>query len=116
MISIPRICRIIALITSIPLIIISYLYLLSGYALLKPSIVENLTLGLIDYRKAVLIHLNPLTRWILIALASIHSTTGLWLTTYSVKNTVLRLILRISIVLLSVLIILHLAIIEVLHA
>ncbi len=100
--------------SSIPLALTSYLYLVSGYGLAKPWVVDKLSLGLLSYRTSVLIHVHRPVRIAMIVLASIHGFSGFWLMTYRAKSAVLRSILRVAILALTIAALTLVAMIEIL--
>lgn len=110
--NIAKLCRLVVLYTSVPLAVLGYVYLLSGYALTKPQLVEKLSLGFMTYRRAVEIHIAPTARLILVALALAHGFCGLWLASGGIANRVARLIVRTVIAALTLLAAVGIALLE----
>ncbi len=77
-------------ITAFILLFLIYLFILSGYGLINPRIVERYSLGLINYRVAVALHLNPILRLALIISSSIHGLTGFTLLSHRIRNRIYR--------------------------
>ncbi len=79
--------------TAIPLLLGLYLLYLSGYGLTTRR-AEKLTLGLIDYRKSVILHTGILPYFVGI-LVVVHAVAGIGLMiNRRVKNPTLRLFLE----------------------
>jgi len=89
--SIIRLYRLILDITAIVLFIMIYLYLISGYGLIKTSTIEEYSGGLIGRHNVYLLHLNPMLRLGLILVTALHGTTGFTLLSYRIKSRRYRL-------------------------
>ncbi|RLG81382.1 MAG: hypothetical protein DRO13_01325 [Thermoprotei archaeon] len=77
-------------ITGIILLVLLYLYILTGYALVKPGIIEESTLGLISYRTAVAIHLDRALRILLLVCTTLHGLTGFSIVAQRLREKALR--------------------------
>ncbi len=62
--------------SSIPLLLLSIVMVLSGYGMLKPWIIEDLTLGILSYSISARIHTDKIIRSSFSILLIIHSITG----------------------------------------
>ncbi|MET1160796.1 MAG: hypothetical protein ABWW65_07540 [Thermoprotei archaeon] len=96
--------------SSILLAVLFYLYIISGYALVKTSTVEKYTLGLIGYREAAFLHLSPITRLLLVISATIHAIAGFSLLVQRFKRT--RKILEPLVIVLFTLLLIYILLIE----
>lgn len=91
-----RIYRLLVECSSIPLLAGLYLLYLSGYGLVNPRRVRELTLGLLGYRESVILHTGILP-YIVGILAILHAVGGLGLMiNRRVKNPLLRSILELA--------------------
>ncbi len=61
--------------TSVPLFVLLYLSYLSGYGITRSSVVESLTLGLLDYGICAKLHSSPL-HYVTGSLAFLHGISG----------------------------------------
>jgi len=99
-------------ITAVPLAILLYLMILSGYGLTKSEIVQRVTFSILDYVACINIHTSPLIRIIIITLAILHAIAGFELWMFSVRGKFLRRIIRLLLWILVCLIAVQFLIIE----
>ncbi|MEM5822916.1 MAG: hypothetical protein QXH34_07610, partial [Ignisphaera sp.] len=71
-----RYYRIVLEMTSLPLALLWYIYILTGYCMINTRIVRILTFNLLEYKSCILLHLSTELRWLLIVFTLLHLFTG----------------------------------------
>ena len=104
--------RLILRITAIPLAILLYLMILSGYGLIKSESVQMVTFGILDYATCMNLHTSPLIRILVITFATLHGIAGFELWVFRVKRKSLRRVIRLLLWILICLVIMQFLIIE----
>ena len=89
-----------------------FTYLLSGYGLIKTSIVEKLTLGLINYRVSIILHTDIFLRILIVIVSILHSITGFTMLSLRIKRVILRKIMIFVVHLLFIILLLFFLLIE----
>ena len=107
-----KIYRLLLDVTAIGLLIMVYLYILTGYEMLQPGILSSFTLGIINYRLSIILHGSLLSRLVLLALTTLHGLTGFTLFAYRVKSRGLRKALIVFIHVLFIALLLYILLIE----
>ena len=98
--------------TAIPLAILLYLMILSGYGLTKSESVQMVTFGILDYAICMNLHTSPLIRTVVITLAILHGVAGFELWVFRVKRKFLRRVIRLLLWILICLVVIQFLIIE----
>lgn len=84
-------CLLATEISSIFLLVLTLLFLISGYGITRTSVVKKLTFGLINMHVAMQIHTNIYFRIVFNIFLTIHCLTGLTIILYRrIRNTLLR--------------------------
>ncbi|HDI02360.1 MAG TPA: hypothetical protein ENF93_01805 [Ignisphaera sp.] len=99
-------------VTSIPLAILWYLFIISGYGLIKTEIIKIATFGLLSYRDSIVLHTSPLLRILLWTLTVLHMISGFVLMSLRIRNKLIQKTIEVMIILIGFLLLLQFILIE----
>ena len=104
--------RVLLEVSSMVLAVLLYLFIVSGYGLIKPSTVEKYSFGLLGYDKCVRLHLSPLVRWLLILSGLVHGYCGFALMSLRIRRRRVRVLVEAILAVLCLLVFVQLLLIE----
>ena len=104
--------RVLLEISSLMLAVLLYLFIVSGYGLMKLSAVVKYSFGVFGYDVCVRLHLSPLVRWLLIVWGLVHGYCGFALMSLRIRRKCIRVFMEVFLAILFLIVFIQLLLIE----